>query len=1794
MNSKPEKARKASRRPEGRNKTPKILPALLHGKIDSAAPHEGADSDAKNFPRLIVGIGASSGGSAPLLEIAKTLRPNQGIAVAVILHIEPVGGKNPTLAALSGVSAFEVIEAAEGMEVKADHLYVVPPGKYLGLLEGKFVLQDICICKGMRLPIDHFFCSLALHQGFRCVGVVLSGKESDGTFGLSEIKATGGRTIVQDPGEAQSPDMPKSAVSAGVVDLSLPAQRITDAIISWARLINKNTIPPDEASALRSVLALLRLRAGHDFRCYKHGTLLRRVERRRTITGSKTLTDYLSHLLENEEEINRLRSDLLIGVTDFFRQPDAWRFLKEKILPRLVEKADSGHPVRAWVPACASGKEAYTLAMLLAEVVEESGKKTAIQIFATDTDEPALSIARNGIYSDADVKSVPAALLRKYFSHKGGRFQVAKRIREAVVFAPQNLTSDPPFSRLDLVSCRNLLIYLDHDVQKKIIAMFHFSLRAGGFLFLGNAETASGNENLFETVSKKWRIYRRVGSGRPAGLELPMRTPTEIPSGRFSVPEPSRRNSLAFLAQQALLERFAPPAAIIDRKGQLLFSHGAVDRYITVAKGESSLDMVEMAREGLRARLRGAISNAVSTNRAVTFNSRVKAGKKDAPVKVTVAPLRAPLAADGLLLTIFEEVRSATPRPQADVASPDAGFHQLEDELKLTREELQSTIEQLEASGEEQKASNEEVMAANEELQSTNEELETSKEELQSLNEELNTVNIRLQEKLDEIEGTNNDMTNLLTSSALATVFLDRDLKVKRFTPAVTELLSLITSDLGRPITDVVKKFTDDNLLADARKVLVDLTAVQRDVVSESGQWFIRRITPYRTQDDRIEGVVVTFSEVTELKRSEKEVRKLADEIWTLARIPAENPNPVLRISKQGAILYANDASRLLLNMWGCKTGDAIPDPLRQTVAEIFMDQTQRIDEIECGQRVYSFAMVPILDAGYVNFYGRDITKRKRAEEKLRETQHQNEFLADIIQSSSQPFGVGYPDGKLGLINKAFEQLTGYSNEELRSIDWATALTPPEWLDSERKKLEELHATGVPVRYEKEYLRKDITRVPIELLVHLVKDADDKPLYYYSFITDISERKKAEKALKESEDRFRTIAESLPVLISLSRSEDSTVVFTNPAYNEAFGFNKEDIIGRQGPNVYYDPADRMKMLDTIKAQGFVKNYQLKAKKADGSPIWLLSSVQPIMYEGKASILGASIDITDRKEAEEALRESEKQLSALFDAVSETLMLIDIEGNILAANKVAAHRLGHGNADFVGTNLFDMVPAQYHETRRNQISEMVRTKKPVKFQDSLGETTLDLTFYPVFDDHGDVRQFVTFSLDITERKRAEEALRQSEERYRYLFNSLIEGFCIVEMIFDGAGKPVDYRFLEVNEAFEEQTGLHGAQGKLMRELAPDHEQQWFDIYGKIAMTGEPAQFVQEAKALNRWFEVNAFRIGGNASLKVAICFNDITRRKKAEIELRESEQRLKFHFENSPLAVVEWDANFIVTQWSNEAERIFGWKKEETLGKRIDTLNIIHKDDIAIVNRTMKKLTSGKELTVVSSNRNVTKSGSVITCTWYNSVLLDQGGKMASVMSLVEDVTERRQAEEAVRQSEDKYRRIIETANEGIILAGTDGKMNFVNKKMADMLGYGVEELTGKTGLDFMPKDQVEKVLANRSKLGNRKQVQDEFCFLKKDGTRMWTLGSSAPILNEKGEHIGNLAMHTDITDRKKADEQILKDAEELRQNNEELTRFNRAMVDRELRMIEMKKEINEMCKKLGEPDLYMVLGDEKG
>lgn len=812
--------------------------------------------------------------------------PDSGIAFVLVPHLDPTH-KSLMVELLARHTSMKVVEAQEGMRVEANCVYIIPPNKYMTMIAG--VLRLSGPVERIPTSIDLFLRSLADDQQEKAICIILSGTGSHGTLGLKAVKAAGGMAAVQDPQTAEYDHMPRSAVATGLADYILPVEEMPRVLRDYVRhFYIKGRRRPAEAGAapdyLSQVLALLKTRTKFDFRCYRKKMLTRRLERRMGLNHFENLEQYLLYLREYPDEVKQLTRDLLISVTSFFRDGEAYRALQADVIAPLVKSKASDEALRAWVPGCATGEEPYSIAMLLHEQCTKAQKSCRLQIFATDVDEDALEIARRGVYPESIRADISAQRLERFFTRVDeSQYQVSKALRESVIFASQNLINDAPFSRLDLISCRNMLIYLEPEVQKKVISLFHFALKERGCLWLGPSETIGRQIDLFEPISKKWRIFRRIGTVRQERVEFPIQAKAEAAGDQPRRPlEPgeTRQMNLADLTGRLLLEEFAPAAVLINRKYEILYYYGPTMRYLDVPTGEPTQDLLRMARDGLRSKLRSAIHKAIEDKASVEVSDlQVSRNGGHYPVRVTVKPLTAPPELEGLLLVTFHGLEPKSAPPAAAPAVDDSLVQQLEYELKATREDLQSTIEELESANEELKASNEEVMSANEELQSANEELETSKEELQSLNEELSTVNSQLQEKVEEVEKTNNDMINLLNCTDIATVFLDTEYRIKRFTPATVRMFKLIASDVGRPIGDIAPRFTDPDLLRDAQRVLGSLASLEKETLTDEGGCYLRRIAPYRTIDNRIEGVAITFVDITERKQAENLLQHLNREL---------------------------------------------------------------------------------------------------------------------------------------------------------------------------------------------------------------------------------------------------------------------------------------------------------------------------------------------------------------------------------------------------------------------------------------------------------------------------------------------------------------------------------------------------------------------------------------------------------------------------------------------------------------------------------------------------------------------------------------------------------------------------------------------------------------------------------------------------------------------------------------------------------------------------------------------------
>ena len=837
------------------------------------------------FP--IVGIGASAGGLEALEQFLGHVPTRSGMAFVIVQHLDPTHkGIMPEL--LQRATGMSVVQVKDRTPVCPDCVYVIPPNKDMSILHGVLHLLDPVAPRGLRLPIDFFFRSLAQDQQEHSIGVILSGMGSDGTLGLRAIKEKAGLALVQEPATAKFDGMPRSAVDAGLADIVAPVEELLGKIMAYHQrtpLITKPEVVLDDKaqSALEKVVILLRAHTGHDFSLYKRNTLYRRIERRMGIHQIDKMTGYVRYLQENPQEQDLLFKELLIGVTAFFRDPAEWDKLGKQALPALLATRTPGHALRAWIPGCSTGEEAYSLAMAFKETVEKIKPKRdfALQIFATDLDRDAIGKARQGLFPLIIASTVTPERLSRFFSKEEHGYRVRKEIREMVIFAPQDLIMDPPFTKLDILNCRNVLIYLAPEVQKKLIPLFHYSLNPGGLLFLGSAETIGNFTNLFTPLGGKSRLYRRTEADLRA-------EPVEFPSS-FSAPPAADREklhpvpippgSLQTLADQLILQRFSPPAVLANDKGDILYISGRTGKYLEPAAGKANWNIFAMARDGLRHELAGAFQKVLREKGNVSLSGiKIEANGIGPGVDVTLRMLDEAGPLQGLVMIVF--IDAPTPGVAPEVAqnpkakARKAGLTEAERELLRVRAEARATHEEMQTSQEELRSTNEELQSTNEELQSTNEELTTSKEEMQSMNEELQTLNTELQSKMDELSRTSNDMKNLLDSTDIATLFLDKDLNVRRYTPQVTQIVKLIPGDVGRPITDLVTDLKYPAMAKDVREVLRTLISTEKSVATSDGRWFMVRIMPYRTLDDRIDGVVITFTDITIAKTLEAKLRE--------------------------------------------------------------------------------------------------------------------------------------------------------------------------------------------------------------------------------------------------------------------------------------------------------------------------------------------------------------------------------------------------------------------------------------------------------------------------------------------------------------------------------------------------------------------------------------------------------------------------------------------------------------------------------------------------------------------------------------------------------------------------------------------------------------------------------------------------------------------------------------------------------------------------------------------------------
>ncbi len=920
-------------------------------------------SNSKSFP--VVGVGTSAGGLEALENFFTEIPHQSSIAFVVIQHLNPEHDSMMS-SLLSKHTPLPIQVVQEGMALEPDVIYLNPPDKNVALVNGQFKLSEVNANNRGFFRIDHFFRSLAEDQGNNAICIVLSGTGSDGTIGLREVKSAGGMTMAQAEDQADYEGMPHSAVSTGMVDLVRPTYKMADELIQYIR---HPQIPAFEKAdyslqnqheALRDVFKILKTQTGHDFSYYKLNTIYRRIEKRMAVHQLKQLDDYINYLEREKSEVNTLFKDLLITVTSFFRDEEAFETLKQEAIPDLLDNLEDGKTLRIWVPGCATGEEAYALAIILIETMEEKQQLVECKIFASDIDNDSIEFARVGAYPLSITADVSKARLERFFILDGHQYQVKKRLRDMVIFAEQDLIKDPPFSQVDLISCRNVLIYMNQEIQQRLFPVFHYALNQNGILFLGASESPGEFERVFKPVDDKQPIYQKLPGNLNQTFDYPdvPKASSRQQSVKIAKKKPATQSHIQNLIERTILEKYSYPCAVLNKNYEILYLYGQTDQYLALPRGKASLNILNVAKESLRYKLLTTLKEALDQGKSSYMEDLQISHKNEfLAFDLIVHPLTFTAESHDVLLVVFKE---KTPNLTIEKAKEafsedldgDKSYMMMEQELNTIRESLQTTIEQLENSNEELQSKNEELQSTNEELQSSIEELETSKEEAQSTNEEMISVNSELKQKIADLAEAKSDINNLLASTEIATIFLDNELLIKRFTPAMENIFNLIPSDIGRPISDITSNINYQNIYEDAKHVLETLSKEEKEIQTASGAWYAVRLIPYRTTENTIDGVVITFIEITDNKQLKEASR--------LATVVKDSNDAILALDLQGNITAWNPVAQ---KMYGYTENEA----LQMNITDI-IPENQKLEFKQLMERVQEWEMIP-------SFETRRITK---------------------------------------------------------------------------------------------------------------------------------------------------------------------------------------------------------------------------------------------------------------------------------------------------------------------------------------------------------------------------------------------------------------------------------------------------------------------------------------------------------------------------------------------------------------------------------------------------------------------------------------------------------------------------------------------------------------------------------------------------------------------------------------------------------------------------------------------------
>jgi len=1436
----------------------------------------------KNDHFIIVGIGASAGGLAALKKFVFSLPEMTGMAYIIVQHLDPT---HDSLLSeiLVKQSKMPVTDAKDNEKVAPDHIYVIPPDAYLAIESGKIKLTKPEETRGLRKSIDHLFRSLAKGYKDSCAGIILSGSGSDGTAGLREIKATGGLVLAQDPETATHGSMPQSAIEAEVVDKVCLVEDMSEILLKFAKhpLKQKNQAENDDKNvensdkSLEEIGAILKAHENFNINQYKPGTIQRRISRRMSLTNIMKYDEYLKKLRVDEEERRQLTKDLLINVTDFFRDPDAYEVIEKKVIPDILDNLSKKDDVRVWVAGCASGEEAYSLAILLLEALQKTGEQNEIKIFATDIDQRAIATARKGVYSESMAREVPKKYLEKYFIkiENDHRYKIKREVRDLISFAVQNLATDPPFNHMHLITCRNLLIYLKRNVQEKVLSSFYFALNNHSYLMLGSSESLGKNAEVFKTTSKKWRIYQKIPGEKDRKFMLDHLHVTKELKGNSEENRETRSQrdtaSRSERLRRTIFENATPPTLLVDDGGKVLYSHGDLDNYINFPKGEPRFDLVQVMKKSLSSRMRSALYKAKNSNDKTHFHVAVKDSTgEQRNVKVEVTPMKEMDFMDGpIYMIVFTPSENQSIGQKESLTDDDEqkATADLEQELTETREELQNTIEELETSTEELKASHEESLSTNEELQSSNEELEASSEELRSLNEELSTVNAQLKEKIEELKRANDDAENLFTSTDLPTIFLSPELQIQRYTPAAEQLLKMGPRDIGREITSLGRDLVDFNLEEECKEVLRSFRPQRKEVKDYRGNCFIRQLTPYRTEDRRIEGVVIVYQDVTEIK-----------ELSQRAEIREQQQSVVARLGMQAL------------------SGTDPEDLMHQAVRQVAL--TLKVDF--CKVLKYQYEQQNLIMVAGIGW--------------------QEGLVGQATVPNNQNSQAGYTL----LSQEAI--IVDDLNQEMR-------FSGPDLL------LEHQVTSGISCLINHSDPPYGVLSVHTKVKRKFSQEDANFLVSVANLLSTAFRNRESQERINDSEQKFRTMANSIPQLAWMTDGK-GYIFWYNQRWYDYTGTHLEEMEGWGWKKVHHpDHVERVvnhfqSKLDA--GEAWEDTFPLRNKF--GEYRWFLSRAKPIKNSDGQIIhwFGTNTDITAKLEREKALQHSEERLRLAKDSARFGIFEWDIAKNEIKWEPLLKEIWGMDPDEPIRLESFfeGLLSEDIDKTRaaidhsldpkgdgHYEVTYRVVNKKSRQIYWVRANATV------VFENNQPIRM-IGFVNDITEREKARMELTLSEERLRIAKDAAEIG--IYEYEIATGNIHVDEK---IRAIFGVSGNYHFTNQQFESKMHPDDLIAFKGLITKIINNeGHNKRYRTEYRVFNQelndyiWVEAFGMTIHENGKpLKTINSLIDITKRKEVELtlanavgELRDADERkntflsILGHELRNPLASVSASVQYL--------------------------------------------------------------------------------------------------------------------------------------------------------------------------------------------------------------------------------------------------------------------------------------------